>query len=438
MILELAYGRGLLRAETSDPAALSETRAHQWSGPHDEADVVAAALDQPMGMPPLARAAAGARRVVVLVSGKDHVAGARIYMPAILERLAAAGIADEQIEVVCATGTHTRHTRDDVSELLGEAVASRLRFRAHDCDRAGDFVDLGATSLGTPVKVARDVVDADLRILTGRITPHCFAGFSGGRQSILPGVSARETIVANHRRTLDFASGCRIHREVFGGNLVGNPVHQDMLEAAGKTGPCFVVNTILDGRQRVSHAFAGSLEASHVVGCLVSSRLDFEYTEAQTELLVTSAGGYPYDIDLIQALKAVFNHREAVAPGGVVVLVAEAAGGVLRGMKEWMGWADRASLGGAMERSYDLAAHNSLMLRDLLDSVTIVVVSALPPEEVRSLGLVPMPTLPQGLAFARSIVGRQPRMRVVHHGNVTQTGFRRGDVQGAQTIPRAS
>src|SRR6185503_15976952 len=102
-------------------------------------------------------------------------------------------------------------------------------------------VDLGRTSRGTPVWVDRGVVEADLRVLTGRISHHYFAGFSGGRKSILPGVSARATIVANHRLVLDFSRGCRVHDRVFGGNLVGNPVHEDMVEAARKVGPSFVL-----------------------------------------------------------------------------------------------------------------------------------------------------------------------------------------------------
>jgi lactate racemase len=429
MELELPYGRGVVRAEL--PAG-TVVEAWEPPAPGDAPpgrDVVARALHDPWGTPPLAEVAAGARRVVVLVSGNDRVAGAEIYLPLILDCLAEAGVADRQVEVVCATGTHARHSPDEVRQLLGPA-AGRVRFRAHDCDRTDGFVDLGRTSRGTPVQVDREVVEADLRILTGRISHHYFAGFSGGRKSILPGVSARATIVANHRLVLDLSGGCRVHPGVFGGNLVGNPVHEDMVEAARKVGPSFVLNTVLDRAQRVTHAFAGELEEAHLAGCHVVDEL-YRFPSAEpADLVVASAGGHPFDLNLIQAVKALFNHREAVREGGTFILAAEAAGGVLRGMKEWMSWADRATLGAAIQTSYNLAAHNSLMLAELEDRAKLVLVSRLPPDEALALGFVPAATLQDAVdhAWAR---GRPRTIRVIPQGNATQSGWRRGALEAA-------
>jgi lactate racemase len=438
MRLELAYGSGRVSGELPEPVAVCESHGHRGDSATPESAIVARAVDGPLGTPPLRDMARGARRVVILISGKDRVAGAQVYVPVLRERLAEAGLPDDGMHIVCATGTHARHTPADVRTLVGDEVAARVRFRAHDCDETDAFVDLGPTPLGTPVKVARDVVEADLRILTGRIAHHYFAGFSGGRKSILPGVSARETIIANHRRVLDFEQGCRVHPQVFGGNLVGNPVHEDMLAAARKLGPTFVLDTLVDERQRLTHAFAGELDEAHLRGCEAADRLSFQELDGRVELLVATSGGWPYDINFIQAVKTLFNHSEAVAPGGVFVLVAEAAGGILKGMQQWMGHADRSSLGAAIEASYNLAAHNSLMLQDLLARMTVVLVSALPVAEVRSVGLVPAATLPEALAYARGIVGAGARVRIVHDGNVTQSGFRRGAIRAAGGLARAS
>lgn len=424
MLVELRYGRRVQRAELQADE-IEERRAPAAGGGEPQGRVVERALDAPLGSARLEDTARGARRVAVLVSGKDRVAGAEVYVPLLLERLNRAGVADDRIEVVCATGTHARHTPDDVRALIGPAAAARVRFRAHDCDRAEGFADIGQTSFGTPVRLDREVVAADLRVLTGRVTHHYFAGFSGGRKSILPGVAARATILANHRRVLDFDGGCRVHPRVFGGNLAGNPVHEDMLEAARLSGPCFVLNTAVDGEGRLAEAFAGELERAHLAGCAAVDRACFFPVTRQADVVIASAGGWPCDLNLIQALKGLFNHRDAVRPGGVFVLVAEAAGGLLRGLRDWMAYTDRAALAASMRAHYDLAAHNSHLLREILADVRVILVSSLPPEDVSSLGLVPAATLADALELARGPAGRSLRATVVHHGNATWSGLAR-------------
>jgi lactate racemase len=426
MNLELPFGRGMARAVLPQDLAVEEWIAPVADAFPPERELVAQALNAPIGASPLARQAIGARRVAILVSGKDRVAGASRYLPVLLDALAAAGVADEQIEVVCATGTHARHSADEVRALLGESTAARVAFRAQDCDRGGSFVDLGRTSRGTPVRVDRGVVEADLRVLTGRITHHYFAGFTGGRKSILPGVSARASIEANHRLVLDFSRGCRVHRDVYGGNLEGNPVHEDMVEAARKVGPSFVLNTVLDRDSRIAQVFAGELEAAHRAGCqYVEDRCRFAPGEP-VDVVVASPGGHPSDLNLIQSVKALFNHRDAVREGGTFILVAEAAGGVLRGMKEWMSWADRGSLGAAIEANYNLAAHNSLMLQELQERARLVLVSGLPEEEALALGFLPAATLQD--AVDRVVAQGARTFRVIPQANATHSGGRRGAI----------
>lgn len=418
MLLDLRYGRSSVSAELHADEVL-ELRAPLADATADESEIVARALDAPLDAPPLERLARGARQVAILVSGKDRVAGAQVYLPLLLERLARAGVEDERIEVVCATGTHARHSPDDVRALIGHEAAARVRFRAHDCDRADAFVDLGRTPLGTPLQLDRATLAADLRVLTGRVTHHYFAGFSGGRKSILPGVAARATIVANHRRVLDFAAGCRIHPAVFGGNLAGNPVHEDMLAAARRAGPSFVLNTAVDRAGRVAGAFAGELEAAHLRGCAEVDRTCLFEVDQPADVVVASAGGWPSDLNFIQSVKGLFNHREAARPGGAFVLVAEAGGGILRGLREWMSFTDRRTLSASMETHYDLAAHNSFLLRETLDALHVILVSSLPPEDVRAVGLTPAATLDDALTQARRHVGRIGRAMVVHQGNAT-------------------
>jgi nickel-dependent lactate racemase len=424
MIVDLPYGLGRVTAPLPDGP-----RVEHWAGPMSSAaggagerEIIARALDEPIGAPALDKFAAGARRVSILISGKDRVAGASAYLPLILERLRAAGVPDDGVEIVCATGTHARHTTADVVALVGPETAARIPFRAHDCQAAGAFADLGLTSFGTPVHFDRRVVDADLRVLTGRITHHYFAGFSGGRKSLLPGVASRETILANHARVLDFRGGCHVGEAVFGGSLAGNPVHEDMVQAARKVGPSFVVNTLLDVEHHISGTFAGELEQAHEAGCRFAEETAVFAPQEPADILVASAGGYPYDINFIQSVKTLFNHAQGLREGGVFVLVAEAAQGILGGMKRWMGIEDRAALAAAIAAAYDLSAHNSWMLRDLVETRHVVLVSALPAAEVAALRLTPAATLTEALDHAYRWMGAPPRLvRVLPYGNVTQS-----------------
>ncbi|MCY3018304.1 MAG: nickel-dependent lactate racemase [Planctomycetota bacterium] len=361
--------------------------------------VIRRALEQPIGCPPLHKLARGARTAAILVPGKDRVAGVAFCLPLILQELNSAGIPDERIEVILATGTHAKHTPQEVAGVLGQQATSRLRWREHDCGPAGEFNLLGATSRGTQVALAKAVVEADLRILTGRIIPHYFAGFGGGRKALLPGVAAFETILQNHRLTLAPEGG--IHRRMRPCSLEGNPVHLDMVEAARMAGTTFVLNTLLDWEDRLVHAVAGELEVAHLAGCTEAERLLKVVLPEPLDAVICSAGGAPYDCNFTQALKAVLDVQEVVRPGGAILWVASCPEGMKKQFLHWAAIESDEQLKVAVQAKYDLAGHNSILLRSALRKARIALWSGLPEEQVRCLGLEPMQSLEQGLEWLR-------------------------------------
>lgn len=365
------------------------------SAPADR--IIRAALDAPHGAPPLRELARGRRSAVILVPGQDRVAAADVFLPLLLDDLHAAGLPDERIEIILATGTHTSHSKAEAERLLGADVVRRVRWRQHECEGGDGLAPLGVTSRGTEIAFDRAATQADLVILTGRVIPHYFAGFGGGRKALLPGIAARSTIVQNHRLTLAPERG--LHPAVRCASLRGNPVHEDMVEAARRVANTFVLNTLLDERHRVVAAVAGELETAHNEGCRLAGEWLCLRMDEPCDALVSSAGGWPCDCDYVQALKTAFNVRDAVREGGALLWVAEATNGIRPSFLQWTHVADDEALEAAVRARYDLSGHNSILLRQLTRRLRVALFSALPDAQVAALGLTPVHSLAEGLRW---------------------------------------
>jgi nickel-dependent lactate racemase len=361
------------------------------------ADILARALRHPIGSPPLMEIAAGKGSAAILIPGKARVAGTREYVTALCAELNGAGIPDHRIEVFLADGTHEQHLESDILALLGAALASRVRCLGHDSRNAAELVELGTTSYGTPVSFNRRVLAADVKILTGRIVPHYFAGFSGGRKALVPGVAGFPTILANHRLTLAPERG--IHPDVRLCALRGNPIHLDMLEGARLARPEFCLNTILDARHRMVAAVAGHFEAAHEEGCRQAERMLRVALPEPVDVVITGAGGHPYDYNFMQSLKAAFNVQDVVRPGGAILWISACPSGINPAFLPWAAIESDAELDRAVRERYALTGHNSLMLRALIRKADVALWSGLPADVVGKLGLHPVASLDEGIRW---------------------------------------
>jgi lactate racemase len=361
------------------------------------AEILEAALAAPIGSRPLRDIARGRRSAAILIPGKARRVGTQEYVPRLLAELNAGGIADDAIDIFLADGTHDQHLERDITELIGRDVIQRVRCVGHACDDRDSVVRLGTTSAGTPVLLNRRVCAADLKIVTGRIVPHYFAGYTGGRKTLIPGVAGFETIVANHRLTLDGTRG--IHPAARPCNLDDNPVHLDMLEAARMAPPDFCLNTLLDAEHRIMAAVAGDFEAAHAEGVRLAQALLHVTLDAPVDAAIVSAGGVPYDCNFMQALKAPFNTQSIIRRGGALLWLAECRGGIQPQFLQWASIASDDELRRAVAARYALTGHNSIMLRDLIRRVDAALYSALPSAAVRSLGLHPVASVADGVRW---------------------------------------
>jgi nickel-dependent lactate racemase len=384
-----------------------------------QADILRAALDEPVAGPPLRDLAKGRRSAVVLISCRTRRTGSALFVPMIRAILNDAGLADDRILVLTATGTHDNWRDEDAPLLLGEA-AGRLRVAGHDCRSEAALADVGTTSLGNRVRLNRAVLEADLTIATGRVTHHYFAGFTAGPKAILPGVAALDTILTNHQRTIILENGtARLDPDARNGNLDTNPVHKEMVEAMRMAPPDFSLLTVLNAAGEVTHAFGGETLAAHRDAVAVVRAADAPEIDEPADLVVASPGGAPYDGNAIQSLKALVNAEEAIRSGGAVVLVAECAEGAPAWLLEAAAVETEAELARRIRDGSIRRAHNALWLRRIRRRAPVVMVTRLADDAVRTLGFHKAPDLATAVAVAERLAGRPRRTFVIPHGNVT-------------------
>jgi len=386
----LPYGRGELRLDV--PAQTQTLSSRSDRNVEDIPDAVRTALEAPVAGQRFSRWADGAERVLIVVSDKTRRCYNDKIVPVLLHALNAAGVDDDRIRLLVAYGAHRAMSESQTATLVGEEVAKRLRVYHHDARADSDLVHLGTTKRGTPITVNRLAVDADKVLLTGAITAHYFAGYTGGRKSICPGLGGLETIMANHRLTVHSDPQVGLDPFCKSGVLDGNPVHEDMLEAALKLGDVFIVNVVTTANG-VAEVVTGDMIEAHAHGCALADQALRTRVGKPADIVIASCGGYPADIDLVQAHKALRHAREALSEVGKLLFVAECAEGVGSPyIERWLDHRDVADMHKAIRTSYTLNSQTALSLRMITASATVFMKSRLPEATIERIGCRPVTT----------------------------------------------
>ena len=244
-----------------------------------------------------------AKRVLIIVNDITRPTPYEVILPPLLNELKQIGIKRKNIIFIIATGIHRNNSQEEIENIFGEDISSTYKFINHNSNDPY-LKDLGKLKSGNELWVDPIVSNVDFIITTGVIVPHYFAGFSGGRKSILPGICGRKTIEANHSKM--------VHPNARAGNLRGNPVHEEMQEGAEKVGVDFNINVVTDGNNNIVEIVAGELLSSWQKGVDICKKIYFCPIKEKAEVVITSAGGYPKDINVYQAQKALDN----ALPGG--------------------------------------------------------------------------------------------------------------------------
>ncbi len=319
MQVRLPYGETGLDVELPGSRTLVVTPRYPAAAA-DPVREVRRALREPVAGPPLSAVVRRGQRVAIAICDGTRPQPRRVVVPVVLEELAEVVDLDDVV-VLVATGTHRANTPEELAAMLGADVLRTVRVVNHDARDPSGLVELGVAGDGVPVQLARAWVDADVRITTGFVEPHFFAGFSGGPKLVAPGLAGIETTLVLHdaRRIGD--------PRATWGVLDGNPVHDDIRAVAAATRVDFALDVVLDGSHDIVAAFAGELFAMHAAACRLSRSVAMRPVDHRFDVVVTSNAGYPLDQNLYQAVKGMSAAAGVVAPGGLVVVAAECRDG---------------------------------------------------------------------------------------------------------------
>jgi len=319
MKVNLAYGRGHLPVELPDDRTTVIKPAHT-PGLSDERHAVLSALERPIGAPPLRDWIKPGHRVCILFTDITRATPNERLIPWLLEHLA--HIPRENITLLNQLGTHRPNTRAELEQMLTPAVVHNYRVLNHEPENPDALAQLGTTRDGTPALINRHVIEADVRIVTGFIEPHFFAGFSGGVKGIMPGVAGLETVMSNHG-----AKNIGDPQSTFG-VTEGNPLWEELRDIALRVGPSFLLNVSLNEDRRITGVFAGDLLAAHKVGCEFVRKSAMQKFAAPFDVVVTTNSGYPLDQNLYQGVKGMSAGARVIKEGGTLILACECREGV--------------------------------------------------------------------------------------------------------------
>jgi len=322
MKLNLAYGQGFLPLELPESVTTVIEPTH-IPGLPDERAAVRNALEKPIAAHPLRERIKPGDSVCIVFTDLTRATPNERIIPWLLEYLHE--VPRQNITLLNGVGTHRRNTPAELEQMLTPEVARQYRVLNHNCENADELIPLGITRDGTPALLNRHFVDADVRIVTGLIEPHFFAGFSGGPKGIMPGVAGIKTIMSNHG-----THHISDPNATFGMTL-GNPLWEEMRDIALRPGPSFLLNVALNEKREITGVFAGELLAAHKVGCEFVRKSAMQAFEAPFEIVITTNSGYPLDLNLNQGVKGMSAGARVLKPGGTMILACECREGVPTG-----------------------------------------------------------------------------------------------------------
>ncbi len=416
MKMNIPYHKSHLSIEIPDENFVCALEpAQQGEGMQgSQEEIVENALANPIGSPKLEELVAGKKRMVIISSDHTRPVPSRVTMPILLKHIRAAN-PEIDITILIATGFHRPTTHEELVDRYGEKIVNEEHIVVH---RAFDdeMADLGTLPSGGKLLLNKVAIDTDLLISEGFIEPHFFAGFSGGRKSILPGIASGTTVMANHCSEFIASDHART------GILEGNPIHKDMLYAAQQAKLAFILNVVINAKKEVIAAFAGDSVKAHEVGCeFVGKRA--EVKKNPTDIVITTNGGYPLDQNIYQAVKGMTAAEANCKEGGVIIIAAACNDG--HGGESFCKMLTEAPSPRALLDRFAKIPRNETnpdqweaqILARILDKFTVILVTDMcDPEMIRGMHIQHAMNFDEALKKAFEIKGKDATVSVIPDG----------------------
>lgn len=346
---------------------------------------ISAALDSPLDSPPPEEIISPDETVLIVVPDGTRAVAAAQIVNLLVRRLIAGGVQPFNIRIIFATGIHRQVTPAEKEKILGPFINQRIKTLDHHPRDLVQIAKLGETARGTPVELDRALLEHDRVIIVGGITFHYFAGFTGGRKLICPGLASSKTVNETHKLAFDFEKKTR--REGVGiGRLDGNPVHEEFVEIVEKISPSFSVQSIVDEAGRAVKIFAGNWKTSHLAGCEFYAENYSIGVPEKRDVVVVSCGGAPYDTNVIQAHKALIMAANACQEGGTMIWLAECGDGLGRDdLLDWFAAGNTTELAEKLGEKYQVYGQTAWSMMSLFEKYRVIMITNLPEEVTRRL-----------------------------------------------------
>ena len=406
----LPYGKTLVRFKLLEKNVMGTLLPKKVSPSKNEHTLIINALNNPIESPLLSDIVSPKSKVALITSDVTRVVPSHKLIPPIIQQLRLAGVKRENISIIFALGVHRKHTPDEQKRLLSKNIYGQYRVIDHNIE---DCLDMGKTKNGIPVQIFRPVAEADIRVCIGNIEPHYFAGYTGGAKSIMPGVSSRESVSFTHKLMLLPGS--------IAGKLEGNPTREAIEEVGEAVGINFILNVILNSKKQIVGVVAGDRIAAHRKGCSYADECFKVPIKQQADVVIVSPGGYPKDISVYQAQKALENAKYAVKKGGTIILVAECIEGFGdKIFEEWM--LEATSFMEPVERlkkEFILGGHKAAAIGMLLEKIKVIMVSSLSDKKVKELFFTPAKSVDEAISMSLQEYGQDASFLIIPFGGIT-------------------
>ncbi|MEQ2442524.1 nickel-dependent lactate racemase [Pseudoflavonifractor sp. CLA-AP-H29] len=403
-VIQFPYGKETLSIDIPQErlSAVLTSEMHDYKPELSQEELVCQALEHPIGTPKLSVMAEGKKKVVVIASDHTRPVPSKIIMPQMLAEIRK-GNPDADITILISTGCHRETTKEELINKFGPEIVEKEKIVVHDCDDPTQ-VSLGKLPSGGELIIDRLAVETDLLVAEGFIEPHFFAGFSGGRKSILPGIASRKTVIYNHNA--EFIASDRART----GIVDGNPIHIDMLYAARAAHLAFICNVVINSDKEVIYAVSGDVDQAHIAGReFLSSKCKVD--AVMSDIVISTNGGYPLDQNIYQAVKGMTAAEATVKEGGVIIMMAKSNDGH-GGAEFYKTFKEEKDLKRMMatflatpKDQTRIDQWQSQIFARLLMRATVIYISDAPDDMVSDLHMIPAHSLEEALKKAEEIVG---------------------------------
>ncbi len=416
-VIKLPYYKGHIDLNIKDEmiAAVLTSKAEDYKAEKSEEELVKDALQNPISSLPLAELAKDKKHVVVISSDHTRPVPSHITMPIILEEIRKYN-KDVKISILIATGMHRASTYEELVQKYGQKIVDEENIVMHDAYVDSDMTFKGILPSGGELWVNKLIDESDLLISEGFIEPHFFAGFSGGRKSVLPGIASKKTVLWNHNAKFIANKNARA------GNLQENPIHKDMLFAAKQAKLAFILNVVINSEKKIIKAFAGDLEEAHSHGCDLVR--DIAHVDpVYSDIVITTNGGYPLDQNIYQTVKGMTAGEACVNKGGVIIICSSCVDGT-GGDFFYKLLADEESAEKAYQKLNDVDPANTefdqweaqILARILCKAHVIIVSDKCDPAIIKAMHIDHAYSLEEAISKAQNIVGSDKKITIIPDG----------------------